>query len=108
MKDTSARMRSCCVRRGGVDAREAPVRAWSTFAAVCLSRIQLTARLLASLDLHLGRSLRGTLCLEVAPTVRARMAVYIALLCNDVPPPAGYQSWIAAMQFPDARELNRT
>lgn len=48
------------------------------------------------------------MCLEHAPTIRARMGVYITLLCNNVPTPPGHKTWIQALRFPDHRALNRT
>lgn len=52
-------------------------------------------------------SLRGTMCLEVAPTIRARAAVYIALLCNKIAPPPPERNWVRTLLIRNVRELNR-
>ena len=51
-------------------------------------------------------SLRGTMCLEYPPSYRARLAVYVALLCNGIPAPADTEeSWALAMEFGEERLL---
>lgn len=48
------------------------------------------------------------MCLEYPPSIRARLGVYIVVLCNNIPAPAPEKDWMRALRFPDYRELNRT
>lgn len=48
------------------------------------------------------------MCLEYPPHFRARLAVYLSLLCNFVTAPTSHECWPHALLFEDHRQLNRT
>lgn len=53
-------------------------------------------------------SLKGTMCLEYPPHFRARLTVYLALICNFVREPPTTKYWPRTLCFKDERQLNRT
>ena len=48
------------------------------------------------------------MCLEHPPHFRARLATYLSLLVNDMPPPPPAVSWADVLAFEDHRLLNST
>ena len=51
-------------------------------------------------------SLRGTMCLVYPPSYRARLVIYIALICNETAAPAeGGGNWVLALELGDKQRL---